>query len=117
MGRSERDKGKRGELELAKLWSKLFGSARRGRQYSGSPDSPDVIAHPDLHLEVKRTERGNPYRWMDQASADAGEKCPVVLHRRNRQDWLLIVRLCDAPRLAEALGEAAEVMGPGEVPN
>lgn len=118
---NSRSKGKRGELEASKEWAATFGgTARRGQQFSGGKESPDVVSsHENLHLEVKRCEAGNPYVWMDQAVRDAGDKVPVVLHRRNGRDWLLIVRLADAPRLAkEVTQEAEEVDGaalPGAV--
>ena len=113
-----RDKGCRGERDAAQAWSSVIGGqARRGRQFSGSPESPDVVTdNPRIHLEVKRTERGNLYSWLDQAIADAGQKIPVVLHRRNRREWVLVVRLADAPRLAEEIAPQTEAMGGGQVP-
>jgi len=102
MGRMQRQKGKAGEREAAAAWTAAFGVfARRGRQYSGSDDSPDIVTgHGWLHLEVKRTESGNPYRWLEQAIEDAGDKIPVVLHRRNREEWIVVMRLKDAPDFA-----------------
>jgi len=95
---NSRAKGARGELELARFLTERGYPARRGQQYAGSPDSPDVVA-PDLtpfHLECKRVEAGNPYRWLSQATADAGpEQTPLVCHRRNGQPWLAILRLDD----------------------
>lgn len=110
---NSRSKGKRGELEASKEWSRIMGgTARRGQQFAGGGESPDVVSsHENLHLEVKRCEAGNPYRWMDQAVRDAGDKVPVVLHRRNGEEWLLIVRLSDAPRLAQEVGATAEAVG------
>jgi len=113
-----RAKGKRGELDAAKEWVRVMGgSARRGQQFAGGQESPDVVcSHVNLHLEVKRCEAGNPYRWMDQAVVDAGDKVPLVLHRRNGRDWLLIVRLDDAPRLAQEIVEEAQALGRGTFP-
>lgn len=110
---NSRDKGARGEREAAAAWvDAVGGTARRGQQFAGGADSPDVVtSYPDIHLEVKRTERGNPYVWMEQAIRDAGGRCPVVLHRRNNQPWLLIVRLSDAQRLAAQIGAEAEALG------
>ena len=110
---NSRQKGKRGELEASKAWAQLVGgTARRGQQFAGGNDSPDVVTSiPDIHLEVKRTERGNHYEWMDQAVADSQGKCPVVLHRRNNREWLAIVRLADVPRLAKSIAEETETLG------
>lgn len=118
---NSRQKGARGEREAAAAWAESLGidpaACRRGQQFAGGTDSPDVVQPiPGIHLEVKRVERGNPYGWMDQAVRDAGDRCPVVLHKRNHRDWLLIVRLSDAPRLAQAIGEEAQAVGGEAVP-
>ena len=113
-----RDKGARGERDAAQAWSSVIGGqARRGQQFSGSPESPDVVIDsPRIHLEVKRTERGNLYSWLDQAIADAGEKIPVVLHRRNRREWVLVVRLSDVPGLSAEIAAETQAVGRGQVP-
>lgn len=110
---NSRAKGARGELEASKEWVRVMGgTARRGQQFAGGKESPDVVSsHETLHLEVKRCEAGNPYRWVEQAVRDAGDKVPVVLHRRSNKPWLLVVRLSDAPRLAQAVAEASETVG------
>ena len=99
---NSRSKGKRGELELAHWLEERGYAARRGQQHKGGEDSPDVIC-PDLpfHFEVKRTERLNLYDAMDQAVNDAGKAIPVVAHRRNRGDWVGIIRLEDLLFLME----------------
>ncbi len=116
---NSRSKGARGEREAARAWTDVFGvAARRGQQFAGGTESPDVITGmAGIHVEVKRVEAGNPYVWMDQAVRDAGKNAPVVLHRRNNKPWLLIVRLDDAPRLAKAIAQAAQAVGGGEVPD
>ena len=113
-----RANGCRGELEAAKAWAEVFGvEARRGQQFAGSTDSPDILtSHSDIHVEVKRTERGNPYDWLTQAVRDAGKKCPLVLHRRNNREWIMILRLSDAPRLAKEITKKAQEMGGFKVP-
>ena len=41
---------------------------------------------------------------MRQAVNDAGtNKVPVVFHRQNREDWLVVVRLNDLPELVDRL--------------
>jgi Holliday junction resolvase len=92
---NSRNKGAVGEREFAELLRFHGWDARRGQQFSGGSDSPDVVCQPlkDFHFEVKRVESGNLYKWMAQARRDAkgGEKIPVVMHRRNRQDWVAIL--------------------------
>ncbi len=117
---NSRAKGARAEREVAKLWSLLWGVfARRGQQFSGGTESPDVVHGLDgVHVESKCVERGNPYDWIEQAVNDAGDNIPVVVHRRNRKPWLLIVRLEDAPKfvLAAAGSPAVQAMGLPGVP-
>lgn len=93
---NSRAKGKGGELELAAvLRDRGFDGARRGQQYHGGGDSPDVVGIPGVHVECKRVEAGNLYTWLDQAIRDAGANLPVVAHRRNRREWVAILRLED----------------------
>ncbi len=102
MGARERNKGARGERELA-AWLRERGySARRGQQFSGSPESPDVVClDVPFHFEVKRAERIRLYAAMAQAIADAGDNVPVVAHRRNRGEWLAVLHLKDLIALLE----------------
>lgn len=117
---NSRSKGARGERDAAQAWSEVMGSAiapvtaRRGQQFAGGKDSPDVVHSlgDTIHLEVKRTERGNPYDWVAQADLDCGGKVPVVLHRRNGKPWLAILRLDDVPRFILAAQTSAK---PGRV--
>lgn len=95
---NSRDKGKRGELELAKYLSDRGFLAKRGQQFHGGADSPDVACAslPGIHIEAKRVERGALYDWLAQAIRDAGKhKTPVVMHRKNKEEWVAILRLED----------------------
>lgn len=96
MGKMSRDKGKRGEAEVVNLLKAYGFDARRGCQYKGGPDSPDVIGLPNVHIEVKRTERFDLYGALEQAQRDAGEKeTPVVFHRRNGKPWIVVMEATD----------------------
>jgi hypothetical protein len=90
-------KGKRGERAWRDELLAHGYSARRGQQFSGSPDSPDVVCAdlPALHFEVKAVERLNVYNAMAQAVGDAGGKVSVVAHKRNRGEWLVTMRAAD----------------------
>ncbi len=102
-GRKSRNKGARGEREAAKLLESHGFEAHRGRQYSGGADSPDVVhTIPGIHIEVKRVESLRLWGAMDQATSDAGERVPVVLHRRNNRPWIAILPADD---LLELLAE------------
>jgi|GEM_PF-762081 len=92
-----RNKGKVGERELARLLTAEGFETRRGVQYQGSTDSPDVICPclPGIHFEVKRTERLRLYDALGQALQDAGDKVPVVAHRANNCGWVAILKFTD----------------------
>jgi Holliday junction resolvase len=106
-----RQKGKRGEREAAAELAVVFGcEARRGVQYQGGPDSPDVVLEGvAVHVEVKRTETLSLYTATDQARDDAGGKIPLVLHRRNGKAWVAIVELEHLPALAAEVVRARKV--------
>jgi len=82
-------KGKSGEREFAAYLRGHGIEARRGQQFSGSPDSPDVISSLPFHVEVKRVESLNLGKACEQAASDAGGRPWVVASRRNRGPWLI----------------------------
>jgi hypothetical protein len=91
---NSRNKGKVGEREFASLLREHGFDARRGQQFSGSPDSPDVVsdALAWLHVEVKRVQNLNLTDACVQAEGDAGGKPWIVAHRRNHAPWLITMR-------------------------
>ncbi len=104
--KNSREKGARGEREFARLLREHYTvDARRGVQYKGGPDSPDVEGIPGIHFEVKRTERLSLYEAMAQAERDCGDRVPVVAHRRNGKEWLLIIREKDVNRFIESMSK------------
>lgn len=106
MGRMQRQKGKRGEREAAAELAAVFAcEARRGVQYQGGPDSPDVVLKGvNVHVECKRTESINVYKAIEQATADAGKgKTPIVWHRRNGKRSVVIVDTQDLVTLAREI--------------
>lgn len=100
---NSKKKGARGERELAHYLTDNGHPARRGQQYSGSPDSPDVICEslPGIHIECKRVERLQIHQAIEQAIDDAGDQTPVVAFKANRKPWLAILRLDDLLPLLE----------------
>lgn len=102
MGKMSKNKGKRGELELADWLIQRGHPARRGRQFKGTPDSPDVLC-PSLpfHIECKRTEKLSVYVALEQAQEDS-DLPGVVFHRRNHRDWICILDANDFLELLNA---------------
>lgn len=122
MGRSQRERGKRGEREAAKAVQDALGiQARRGVQYKGGEDSPDIATSvPGVHWEVKFVEREQVRAWMAQAEQDARGQVPVLLHRKSRAPWLVTIpleRLRElVNKLAETVSTEVQAMGQGAVP-
>jgi Holliday junction resolvase len=88
---NSRNKGKQGEREFAALLRAEGFDARRGCQFAGGADSPDVIsdALSWLHIEVKRVQSLNIALACAQAEGDCGGKPWIVAHRRNHAPWLI----------------------------
>ena len=70
---NSRQKGARGERQWRDELRAQGYAARRGQQFSGSSDSPDVVcpALPWIHFEVKAVERLNIEEAMEQARRDS----------------------------------------------
>ena len=94
---NSRRKGAVGEREIAKyLREHGFTDARRGQQFKGGADSPDVTGLTGFHIEVKRVERLDLNAAMEQSIRDCGEnETPIVVHRRNNDYWKVTMRLDD----------------------
>lgn len=93
---NSRAKGKRGELEIAHLLREYgYDDARRTAQYCGNTgDASDVVGLPNIHIEVKRVEKLNIDKAMQQSMNDAREnEVPVVMHRKDRQRWLVTMTM------------------------
>lgn len=100
MGKTSRDKGKRGERCIADLFKEYGYCAKRSAQYCGKTgQAADVVGIPLIHAEVKFQEKMHLYDWMAQAVRDSeaegkGNK-PVVFHKQNYKDILVTMRFED----------------------
>ncbi len=100
---NSKNKGKRGELEVAALLRGFGYEARRGQQFSGGGDSPDVVhSVKGFHIEVKYTEAFNAYKAMEQAENDCKKKdTPIVFYRKKRKRWMVLI---DAEKFMKLIG-------------
>lgn len=97
MGKSSQRKGASGERELAGVLRDYGYTVERGGSLSFG-EVPDLVGLPGVHIECKRVERLNVPEAMQQAVKDSEkfhDGIPALFHRRNRQPWLVTVRLED----------------------
>ena len=69
--------------------------ARRGQQFHGGTDSPDIIC-PLLnvwHWESKLVETARIRDWLAQVEADSAGKPWVIAWKRRHGPWLAVVKL------------------------
>lgn len=65
-------------------------------------EEPDLSGLPGVHIECKRVENLNLSAALRQATADAQrfhDGLPAVFHRRNREQWVVSMRLDDWVKL------------------
>ena len=104
---NSRAKGAVGERELANLLKKFGYECRRGQQFCGANGDADVVGLPDIHIECKRVEKLNLETAYNQSSSDAREgEIPVVMHRKNRQNWMVTMSLEDWMTLYDAFAKS-----------
>lgn len=108
---NSRAKGARGERELAKKITELFGvQARRGQQFCGANGDADVVGLPGVHIEAKFVENLNLGKAFEQSVRDAEKRkeLPVVIHKKSRKPWMITLRFEDLPELARIISEIKE---------
>jgi uncharacterized protein (DUF2345 family) len=108
----QRDKGKRGELEVANLFKAAGFDARRpaGQSFAGS-DAADVAVHrlPHLWVECKRGKKTNVRAAIRQAeTACKSEQWPIAVTRDDQEKQAVVAMRWDvfAALLKKAYPEA-----------
>ena len=91
-----RQKGARGERLWRDELCEAGFTARRGQQFAGGTDSPDVICEElaNLHMEVKFVQALNLDAACAQAERDAGKKSWIVAHKKNNKTWKVTMDSC-----------------------
>lgn len=90
---NSRAKGAKGERELANLLKSQGHNTKRGQQFCGLNGDADVVGIDNIHIECKRVERFTDESALQQSERDAREnEIPVVIYRRNRERWKVLLR-------------------------
>jgi Holliday junction resolvase len=109
MSKASREKGKRGEREVAAILDAAGFPARRAQQFAGGASSFDVscpaLETLGLRIEVKRTEKTAINEWLATARRDCQgqDLLPIVVHRSNRSDWRVYMTLDDFIELIQRM--------------
>lgn len=90
---NSKQKGKRGELEVAKILREHGFDARRTAQFCGNTgDAADVVGLEGFHIEVKRAETTKIWDWIQQAERDhKADTVPLVVFRKNGECWKVVL--------------------------
>lgn len=97
IGKASQRKGAAGERELMDILRDHGYPVERGGSMTYGT-VPDLYGLPGIHIEVKRVEKLNVPVAMNQSIRDAerfDDGLPALFHRRNRQPWLVTMRLAD----------------------
>ena len=82
MGSYERRKGNEAERAVAACLRDAGWDAVTSRAKNGTQDGYDIISDTPLAIEVKNHVRLDLSSWVAQARSNAGDKVPVVWHKR-----------------------------------
>lgn len=83
MGKMQREKGKRGERELAGILRDYGYNCRRGQQYCGTSGDADVIGLPDVCTGVPAIRKG----W-ERNRKRLSNRCEIFIPwKSRRQRW------------------------------
>ena len=103
-------KGSAGEREAAHALNSALphAKARRAQQYCGHETAADLVCEglDGVMIEVKRRQSMNIHNVMAVSLAHCTEAMlPVILHRKDNEEWLLTIRLKDLPKALQKLSE------------
>ncbi len=84
-------KGKRGEREVVDLLRSFGFEARRGQQFKGTNESPDIIHNIEgIFIEVKLRQHLNLHAAFEKACSEKSDfDTAVIFHRKNKERWLV----------------------------
>jgi len=102
-GRAAKAKGARGERWFANYLTDWGFPARRGQQFKGTKDSPDISCETleDLgfHLESKFTQTISMYPTLEKGLEDSGGVAPLVLYKKDNKPPITFMYLQDFMKL------------------
>lgn len=90
MSKMQRNKGANAEREVVRILNEHGFAARRGQVFN---HEPDIVSDLPFHFEVKRQETLKINDWWKQAESAAVNRTPLVIFRRNNEQWKVVISL------------------------
>jgi hypothetical protein len=96
-GKHSKRKGKVGESEVSHRFIEAGFNSRRTVQFCGRAGDSDIVVDElsDFFFEVKRQNTIRLHEWWEQVTSDCKERTPVLIFRRDRDDWKVCMSLTD----------------------
>ena len=95
-----RRKGKTGELFIAKFLRSCGIPAKRGQQFKGTKDSPDVVCQENYQVEVKNKKTLQLNSVWAKLLKEAEGKIPLLFYKGvSKQEWKVILSLSHFKKL------------------
>lgn len=95
-------KGSEGEREAAHALNAVLphAKARRAQQFAGHHTAADLVCEglDGVMVEVKRRQSMNIHKVMSESVQHCKDGVlPMILHRKDNEQWLMTIRLEDLP--------------------
>lgn len=101
-GRASKAKGSAAEREVVGILAASGYDVHR-TPHSGALEwlKGDICGFPGCHIEVKRQEALRISEWCAKAEAEAEGKPALLIFRRSREPWRVVLKLEDFLRMVE----------------
>ena len=94
MGKSQRNKGQRGERELCSLLSDELGTVVKRNLSQTRAGGADCIEIPNWSIEIKFQETLKLNDWWQQTLDQcAKDEQPILFYRKSRMPWKAMLKL------------------------
>lgn len=94
-GKRSRDKGKRGELELAHIFTDAGLPMKRKLVDADGQEDGDLENDLNLYIEGRYRERWDIPTWLREIAAEAKGRDWILAFRKNHMDWHVALPLTD----------------------
>ena len=117
IGKSNKRKGKVFERECSKMIRARDFDCRRGQQFRGSKDSPDIVSDSlnEFHFECKFKQNLNLWDALEKCLEEAPGKMPTIIWKRDRKIPLVIMDFHDWMDIVQYAKGKVDTLNKGKV--